>query len=225
MFGLRAARHQFTHPTGQSVTLFPMVHVGERAFYSRVYEDACGHDVVLVEGVDSPVVKRLTRVYRWLDHSRLGLVVQPRHPEAGQTSARMVHADLSAEEFHRHWRQIPLWLRMLLSAAVPVMALRMRRSATRDSIAARLALEDRRSPEEILRWSPARAAFDRCILHARDERLLACLDAQLDGTAAAGARVAVVYGAAHMRAVLEALKRRGFRCVESSWMTVFHADE
>ncbi len=37
------------HP--MTVTLFPMVHIGEPEFYQQVYADAFAHDVVLYEGI------------------------------------------------------------------------------------------------------------------------------------------------------------------------------
>src|SRR5687768_3511227 len=105
MLGLRTARMVFrSRESGACVTLFPMVHVGEEAFYRQVYEDAFGQDVVLVEGVRSPVTRNATRSYRWIDFDRLGLVLQPRTPAQEDVRARIVHADLTADEFHREWR-------------------------------------------------------------------------------------------------------------------------
>jgi len=54
-----------------------MIHVGEPSFFKAVYEDACDHDVILIEGVHSPIVRRITRTYRWIgEEKRLNLVVQ-----------------------------------------------------------------------------------------------------------------------------------------------------
>lgn len=64
---VRAARYRFVRRGSDcSVTLFPMIHVGEAAFYDQVYRDAFSHDVALVEGVRSPVTRYLTRSYRWI---------------------------------------------------------------------------------------------------------------------------------------------------------------
>ena len=101
MLGLRAARLHLKSPNShRTVTLFPMVHVGEAGFYEQTYKDASSHDVVLVEGVGSEVGRHLTRSYRWIDTGRLGLVVQPRYPSPEVAGARVVLADLTAEEFH-----------------------------------------------------------------------------------------------------------------------------
>ena len=55
-----------------SVTLYPMVHVGEEQFYRETYDEAFSHDVVLVEGFRSPVGRNLTRSYRWIHFENWG---------------------------------------------------------------------------------------------------------------------------------------------------------
>lgn len=215
-WGVRSARLTFRHPiTDQTVTLFPMIHVAEAAFYDRVFRDANAHDAVLIEGVDSPITKRVTRSYRWIGE-RLGLVVQPRHPRSG--GAVVVHADLSGEAFEELWAGLPRWQRWLIAAVAPVMGLHRRWFVTREMIAAQLGMDDARSRKELLEWSPETALLHRVILDARDARLLEVLAEQL----AVHRSIAVVYGAAHMRAVIRELtQRRGFVSAEGDWMLVF----
>lgn len=199
-----------------------MVHVGEAAFFKAVYDEAFSQDVVLVEGVRSPVVRHLTSSYRWIDMSKLGLVIQPRHPPEHASHARVVHADLSANEFHAQWRKVPLWLRFLAFVLAPAVGLKRRLFASRESLADKMTMEDRLSSEEILSWDPKFAAFKHSILGARDARLLERLREELDHAPQGGElRLAIVYGAAHMRAVLTELSDRGFRSTESSWQTIF----
>ena len=79
MLGLRTARMVFSSRTSLvSVTLYPMVHVGEEQFYRETYDEAFSHDAVLVEGFRSPVGRNLTRSYRWINFKKLGLVRQPK---------------------------------------------------------------------------------------------------------------------------------------------------
>lgn len=114
VIGVRSARLSFASPsTPVRVTLFPMVHVGEADFYRDTYADAQSHDVILLEGVRSPVVKRITASYRWIEGSKglSGLVVQPRFP-AELSGERIVHADFSQEEFEAEWRKVALWVRV-----------------------------------------------------------------------------------------------------------------
>ena len=128
MLGVRSARLTFAGRTSSArVTLFPMVHVGEPAFYEATYADALRHEVVLIEGVRSPITTRVTRSYRWLVGSQAmaGLVVQPRFPTEGGR-ARIVHADLTAEEFAREWATVPLWLRATIYVLAPLIGLQRR---------------------------------------------------------------------------------------------------
>jgi hypothetical protein len=226
VFALRTARHTLTSSDALTrVTLFPMVHVGTDAFYRGVYRDAGEHDVMLVEGVRSAVVKLLTSSYRWINTAKLGLKVQPRSPKDGSVKARVIHADLTATEFGEQWRKVPLWMRALVYVSAPIVGLKRRLFASRETIAKNLELEDRLSADEILSWDPQFALFKRCILGARDERLLAKLSEEIDREPSEQPRsIAVVYGAEHMRAVLAELKKRGFRTSGSSWLTVFPFD-
>lgn len=201
-----------------SVTLYPMAHVGDDRFYKEVYDEAFAHDVVLVEGVRSPVGRNLTRSYRWIDFEKLGLVLQPDTPSPGTVPARIVKADLTTEEFHREWRKVPLLLRAAFLFAAPAYGIYRRLFASRQSLVRNMSLEDRKSADEILSWSPRFEPVNRSIIHARDERLIECVAAELGGDA--GKRVAVVYGARHIRAVLRELTRRGFHCSDASWRTI-----
>src|SRR5262249_12417985 len=119
-WALRSARLRLRHPHSDiSITLFPMVHVGA-SFFQTVYVDAFSHDVVLIEGVRSPVVRRVTWCYRWVEGSKeLNLAVQPSYPAQAACRARIVHADLSAEEFAEVWRGVPRWERARVYAVAP----------------------------------------------------------------------------------------------------------
>lgn len=215
-WGVRSARLTFRHPvTDQTVTLFPMIHVAEAAFYDRVFRDANAHDAVLVEGVDSPITKRVTRSYRWIGE-RIGLVVQPRHPAS--SGAVVVHADLSGEAFGKLWGDVPRWQRWLIAVVAPIMGLHLRWFGTREMIAGRVGMDDAMSRDELLRWNPETALLHRIIRDSRDERLLQVVAEQLTFRQS----VAVVYGAAHMRAVIRELtQKRGFVSAEGEWMLVF----
>jgi hypothetical protein len=197
-----------------------MVHIGEARFYDEVHADALDHDIVLFEGVRSPVGRNFTRSYRWLRPERLGLVVQSKLTPAIATGVRLVHADLDTEEFHREWRKVAWYWRGLAWIAAPIYGVHQRLFATRASIAKRMNLEDLRSADEVLRWTPDLDAFERSIGEARDERLLKCLEAEL-GAAEGSTRIAVVYGARHIRSVIRELTKLGFRCSEARWLTIF----
>lgn len=218
--GLRSARHVFKCSTREkSVTLFPMVHLGEAHFYEKVYDHAATHDVVVLEGVESPVARRLTRVYRWVRPSRLGLIVQPKFA-SGRVEA--VRADLQAESFDALWRAAPWPERMVMEAGAGFMGAWLRWTATRASIGRRLNTSDNREREAILSWDARYAPMLHALLEARDEVLCQTVaDLVADGN---GPRtIAVIYGAGHMGVLAHALGKTGFRRIESDWMRVFGA--
>jgi hypothetical protein len=220
MMGVRAARQVMQSPDKEvSVTLFPMIHIGQESFYRQVYGDTCEHDVVLVEGVRSPITRLITSSYRWIDKNKLGLVVQPRHPEAIDGKPRIVHADLSTDEFHRQWGKLPIWLKLIVGIFAPLVGVHRRLFATRESLAKAMEMEDRLSSDEILSFDPRFAALRRTIMHVRDKRLIEKLGEELD-RGERPRKIAVVYGAAHMRAVLAELGRRNFRTAGATWQTV-----
>jgi len=221
MLGLRTARMVFrSRHSAVAVTLYPMVHVGDARFYEEAYDDdAFAHDVVLVEGVRSPVGRRLTRSYRWINFKKLGLVLQPKTPPQAAVTARIVNADLTPDEFHREWRKVSRLLRAAFAIGAPIIGLYRRFFASRESLARNMCLEDRKSVDEVLSWSPTFEPVQHSILHARDVRLCECLALELDD--ASEKQVAIVYGARHMRAVLRELTKRGFRSSDATWRTIF----
>lgn len=220
-WGLRASRMRLTRPSGGSaITLFPMLHIGEDSFYKVVYADAFSQDVVLMEGIDSPVTKHITRSYRWIKGSRVSdLIVQPRPPRGMDCVVDVINSDLTRAEFDQAWRAVPLWMRLAVMVLAPIVGLRMR-GRTREQIARGLSLEDAPSQKELIDWSPETGMLHHVILDLRDERLNQHLDEQIDADTAKS--VAVVYGARHMRSVLRHLiAKRGFTKIETDWMTVF----
>jgi hypothetical protein len=217
---VRSARLTLTRRgSPKTVVLFPMLHIGESAFYTTIYGDAFAQEVVLIEGVKSPVSARIGRVYRRIEAAGLGLVMQPRYPAAADCRARIVHADLSAEEFAAVWRTVPLWLR--IASYWVSLTISGRPFNSRDKIAKGMSLDDAASVDELINWSPESAFLDRAILEARDRRLLKCLNQELGREPAITETVAVVYGAAHIRAALRELISQGFAVTQADWVTVF----
>lgn len=216
--GLRAARHRFARGDGGIVTLFAMVHLGEAAFYDAVRAEAASHDFVLFEGVDAPVVDRLTRSYRWAAARRLGLVLQPKGMFIGQEGA--IRADLDPAEFQALWARLPRTERLAMTLGAPAIGLWRRLTATRRSLAEGLCTDDLPARADILAWSRRRAPFIEAVVTARDARLVRVLRHLIAGRGQ-GRRIAVVYGAGHMGAARRALTEAGYRPNDSAWMTVF----
>jgi hypothetical protein len=224
MLGVRSARLNFASRTSSKrVTLFPMVHVGEAMFYAATYEDALAHEVVLIEGVHSPITIRVTRSYRWLIGSpaMAGLIVQPRFPRAEGT-ARIILADLTADEFATEWSAVPLWQRAAIYVLAPLIGLQRRWFSTKNKLAKDMLCEDQPTLAELLAMTPETGALTQAILHTRDERLLGRLRVELDDSLGEANSIAVVYGATHMRAVVgELTTKRDFYVASAEWRTIF----
>jgi hypothetical protein len=199
-----------------------MVHLGEAKYFKAVYEDAFAQAVVLVEGIRSPITRRITRTYRWIEGaSQFGLVVQPSYPRADGCRARIINADLSEADFLKVWRDVPAWLRAVSYLVAPVVGISYRLFGTRQALARGMSLEDLPRREETLSWNPETAPLTNAVLHARDQRLVSVLAGQLDHPVPGTDRIAVVFGALHMRAVLRLLSLRGYRPKDRKWLTVF----
>lgn len=222
LFGLRAAQITFVNPDRKlRVTLFPVIHVAEPAFFKEVYEQAYNADLVLTEGIDTPVSRRLTRAYRYMATRDSGLVLQS--VAAPKRSEKTRHADLKPEDFVALWRDVPWWLRALATVLAPFVGLKNRWFLNRSKLAKLLELSDLSSRDTILGWDEVTATFDKALLHERDKHLLGVLLAEVN-KAADGTHIAIIYGAAHMPAVIKAMPDMGFHWQDSQWMTVFKID-
>ena len=218
--GLRSARRSFRHTElGHEVTLYPMVHLGAPDFYEAVHADAATHDAVVVEGVKSPVSRRLTRAYRWVRPARLGLVLQPKFDAPG---CEIIHGDIAPEDFERLWRSGPLFERIAFEAGAGAFGLWGRVAATRASLGRHLNTTDLKSRNDIMDWSRRRAPLLDALHSARNAVLCETVGTLLsDGPARR--RIAVIFGAGHMTSLSRSLAEAGCHPVESAWMTVFEA--
>lgn len=226
--GVRSALLRFRRRgTALSFELYPMVHLGEPAFYREVtarLRASC--DLVIAEGVQgSSAVRALTRSYRSLaGHERLGLVVQD--IDFATLGVPVVFPDMTGEEFDGRWRRLPLRERAAVAALVPAYIAGMRLLGTRRFLARHLQLEDLPSDaeEESADFSPE---MDDLVVHRRDRLLI---DAVTRVHQARSGRTepftaGILYGAGHMRAVTTALMDLGYRPAGSEWLTVFSLDD
>ena len=227
LLGVRSARLAFESPTSPvRVTLFPMVHVGQSEFYDATYADAQTHDVVFLEGVRSPITTRITRSYRWLVGSRamIGLIVQPRFPVT-ETGARIVQADLTTDEFEAGWRKVAFWIRAAFYVLAPIIGLQRRWLYTQKMLAKNMNCDDQPTLAELVALSPESGALTQAILHSRDDRLIECLRAELDASPPKPLSLAIIYGAAHMRAVVRELTtERDFAVSSADWRFIITSD-
>lgn len=203
-FNLQAAILFLKHPQAPlEFVLFPIIHVGTREYYRQIRELLSGCDYILFEGVRGLMVRR----------KRLGLVTQE-ELKLRELGTKLTHADIDSGSFQTAWTTLPLWLRIILLGAVPFYALYQYLFATRQSIARNLEISDLPSREEILDSSEESEKVDEVLLHSRDAHLLKNIDDVFNKRKGQQSTVAVLYGAAHMRAVTHFLiSRLGYKVV------------
>lgn len=166
------------------------------------------------------LVALLTAGYEVIpDDDQHGLIVQPDLTDG--LDAQVICPDVSAQELSERVKTISPLRRTAALAALGTAAVaqrlvgpRMTRCQLRHS-----ALDDEPSVAEIM-TPEAVEHFARVLVDERDEPLLALLDELIEQHGRDELRVAVVYGAQHLRAVINHLYAKGFRVSTSDWLTV-----
>jgi hypothetical protein len=225
MTGVRSAPISVRAPgTALRFLQVPMIHLGSAAFYQAVTARLGQCQVIVAEGVGgrSLWTRALTTAYRSPARSRrLGLVVQDIDLAAlAAASAVVIIPDLTADQARQGWRGIPWLQRLALLGLAPAVAVALRVIGTRRLFARHLAAEDLPSMDE-QQISQAYPALTKLLTDDRDRLLVDALAALIEARSGDDIEVAVVYGAAHMRAVASALAARGFRPRQAEWLTVF----
>jgi hypothetical protein len=201
--------------------IFPMLHVASPTFYSQVRLRLRECDLIVMEGIrgKSVEVSALTLAYRFVPRRRRNGLQEQSDELLLPDGVPVVHPDVTAAEAVADLRALPRWTYALLLVAAPVMGLLFALRGPRDFLDEDLAVEDLPSTlrAEVLADDPAvHAMSDR-----RDQRLLDALGeihAERDDEPI---RVAVVYGAGHVPAIVSGLvERYGYRPREAEWLTV-----
>ena len=187
--------------------LFPMIHVGSPAFYAAVRARVGECDLAVVEGVGaSREVSLLTLSYRAMRFNRrAGLV--PQSDRLNSFGIPTICPDMDGARFSRGWARVP-WLRRALAwCLIPIFGVLLALFGTRQMLARNLAMADQPSDVE-LDVAAAYPELYGLICDERDQFLIQALMEIHEKRSREPIRVAVVYGAAHMPAVLHALSAR-----------------
>ena len=200
--------------------LYPMVHVADKNFYEEIALRLESSDVILFEGVRSTTVSLLTTAYRYFANSpRLGLVSQ-QALQIDHLKDRLVHADVSGQQFEKKWSELRFGLRIFWSSIAPIFGIYMKFFGTRSLIARYMNLNLRKARREILKDEDDEK-FDEIVVNYRDRRLLSVIDEQIKTPQSSKRTIAILYGAAHMRAVIRHLiDEYGYRIASAEWITV-----
>lgn len=198
-----------------------MIHVGASEYYAEVSRRLTTCDVVLFEGLGSAQSWWITRSYAIATRrQRLGLVLQRDAIDRGLLKSRGIHADVTTEQFLASWAEIPLLQRLALLVICPLYGVWVYLTGTRESIGRGMSREEVESQRDVDLRENMLELTD-AILTSRDAKLIAELSAAIEKNAA-GSRIAVIYGAGHMRVVSRLLTGKyKYRVVVSEWITVF----
>ncbi|MEB8342360.1 hypothetical protein [Streptomyces endophyticus] len=207
--------------TPMEFVVFPMLHVASPAFYAQVRLRLRTCDLVVMEGIrgKSAVVSTLTLAYRFAPRrSRNGLQLQ-RGDLLLPESVPVLRPDVTAAEAVADLKTLPRWTYLLMLLAAPVMGLVFALRGPRAFLDEDLAVDD------LPTTARAEMLADHPIGHAmsdhRDLRLLDALDGIHAEHHAEPLRVAVVYGAGHVPAIVAGLRgRHGYRPWGAEWLTV-----
>ena len=219
--GLRAACYRLRSEEYTAVfLLFPMIHIGTPEYYRDVFSRLSECDIVLFEGLASFRARLLATSYRWVARRpRLNLATQSEGLKLADLAVRLVHADVAGKEFKKRWQQISMGKRVALMCMSPIYGFWLYLTASRKSLGKHLGLEDLPSRDSTLHQDGS-SAIEQAFLGSRDQKLVSRIDDVMHDEVASRT-IGVVYGAAHMRAVIQHLmSRRNYHVASCDWMTV-----
>jgi hypothetical protein len=233
--GVRSAVLRLTRrDTPLTFEIYPMVHIGEPAFYAAVTERLRRCDLVVAEGVGGTrmpdgsrrrtrgtvAASALTSSYRLpARFARAGLVLQ--NIPLATLGVPVSYPDMTDEQFSAGWREVPLWQRMLVTAGAPVAGLYQLAFGSRRALARELETTDEHWHDELMNID----SMDELMAllgEKRDRLLIAELDDIHRRRGHEPVTVAVVYGAAHVAPVVYGMRAlHGYGLRGAGWLTVF----
>jgi hypothetical protein len=217
---------------GLEFVIFPMLHVAAPEFYHEVAKRLKRCDLLVLEGVGatdgehrsaqgSVVLSALTLTYRvmpWLQRGRM--VVDPiRYRSLG---VPFICPDFTTEDVAGSFGRRSWKFRIQLMLLVPVAVVLNLFGADRRLLSPSAEVNDLSSPEdEAMSDSEFGEQFDEFLGGERDGRVTAALADLVRRRGHERIDVAVVYGAGHTAAIVDALFPLGYRLRRSDWVMLF----
>ncbi|WP_150136470.1 hypothetical protein [Streptomyces hyaluromycini] len=201
--------------------IFPMLHVASPTFYSQVRLRLRECDLIVLEGIrgKSAGVSALTLAYRFAPRRRRNGLQEQRDELLLPKDVPVVNPDVTAAEAIEDLRTLPRWMYLLLMVAAPVMGLVFALRGPSVFFDEDLAVED--LPSTLRAEMMADNPVEQAMTGRRDQRLLDALGEIHAERGEEPIRVAVVYGAGHVPAIVSGLwDRYGYRPREAEWLTV-----
>lgn len=220
--GIHLNRTEMQARQGPVFTLFPMMHIADRTFYDVVKQDADAHDLVMYEAFNGPMsTKPLPLTAEEASQKLIGQnkILRP------NGATHWWYTDTSRTEMRTALRGIPIHKRLALTVAAAVMAplsrfgwfLRWMQTIADDDDVAKAPLT-RNSIVDLFGEEATQFVLD-----SRDARLAAHCDSIMQDWS--GCRVAVIWGVAHMPALLDHLREtHGYQVADQRWMRAIAAE-
>jgi hypothetical protein len=191
--------------------IFPMLHVASPTFYSQVRLRLKECDLIVVEGIRgrSAGVSALTLAYRFAPRRRRNGLQEQSDGLLLPEGVPVINPDVT----------LPRSTYLLLMIAAPVMGLVFALRGPRAFLDEDLVVED--LPSTLRAEMMADNAIEHAMTGRRDQRLLDALGEIHTERGDEPLRVAIVYGAGHVPAIVSGLwNRYGYRPREAEWLTV-----
>ncbi|MET9476077.1 hypothetical protein [Streptomyces sp. NPDC002922] len=201
--------------------IFPMLHVASPTFYSQVRIRLRECDLIVIEGIrgKSVGVSALTLAYRFAPRRRRNGLQEQREELLLPEAVQVINPDVTAAEAIEDLKTLPRWTYLLLMVAAPVMGLVFALRGPRAFLDEDLVVED--LPSTLRAEMMADDPVGHAMTGRRDQRLLDALGEIHAERGDEPIRVAIVYGAGHVPAIVSGLRNRyGYRPREAEWLTV-----
>ena len=223
--GIKSAYSKWTGRADEPIIhLFPMVHIGDKEFYETVLEKLSHCDIILAEGVDSQNSKQIKVYTQVARNPKLGLVVQKRLTQ-DDLPGDVIQADVSGSDFDKKMAQLPFLVKLKLRLILPFAGILLRYFSTRQSICEEIgsvvATEIAIPHDELQKKETAWGKAKDVMLDWRDAQLINKLNEEIEKAASHKTNIAIVYGAAHMKAVEKHLiEVKRYSLKSSEWLSV-----
>ncbi|MGP3732615.1 hypothetical protein ACTWJ9_05215 [Streptomyces sp. GDS52] len=201
--------------------IFPMPHVASPTFCSQVRLRLRERDLIVVEGVrgKSVGVSALTLAHRFAPRRRRNGLQKQREALLLPEGVPDINPDVTAAEAIADLKTLPRWTYLLLVATTPVMGLVLALRGQRAFLDEDLVVED--LPSTLRAEMMAGGPVEHAMTDRRDQRLLDALGEIHVERGDEPIRVAIVYGAGHVPAIVAGLRDRyGYRARAAEWPIV-----
>ncbi|CAG6394063.1 hypothetical protein NMG29_32230 [Streptomyces cocklensis] len=201
--------------------VFPMLHVASPTFYAQVRRRLRDCDLIVLEGIKgkSAGVSTLTLAYRFAPRRRRNGLVEQDDAELLPEGVPVLFPDVTAAEAMADLRALPRTTYALVMVAAPLMGLVFAMRGPRAFLDEDHVVED--LPPTLRAEMLADHEVEHALTDRRDRRLLEALGTIHAERRHEPIRVAVVYGAGHVPAIVRGLAEGyGYLPRDAEWLTV-----